>query len=76
MYFVLDRRRYLLDPDGYLLGSYRTATAPDLNSRRLTSFSARIPRAVRLVITRPRAAPALSVRVEEAFGEHGERWRT
>ncbi len=25
-------------PDGYLLGSYRIATAPDPNSSRLTSF--------------------------------------
>src|SRR4029453_18231720 len=25
-------------PDGYLLGSYRIATAPELNSSRLTSF--------------------------------------
>src|SRR5918998_1436317 len=28
----------LLKPDGYLLGSYRIATAPDPNSNRLTSF--------------------------------------
>jgi hypothetical protein len=25
-------------PDGYLLGSYRIATAPDPNSNRFTSF--------------------------------------
>ena len=27
-----------LGPDGYLLGSYRIATAPEPNSSRLTSF--------------------------------------
>ena len=27
-----------LSPDGYLLGSYRIATAPEPNSSRLTSF--------------------------------------
>ena len=28
-------------PDGYLLGSYRIATAPEPNSSRLTSFKSR-----------------------------------
>jgi hypothetical protein len=27
-----------IKPDGYLFGSYRIATAPEPNSRRLTSF--------------------------------------
>jgi hypothetical protein len=36
-----------LTPDGYLLGSYRIATAPEPNSSRLKSFKSRPARIAR-----------------------------